>query len=106
MNKSQQVIINIVSEQWVTGEVLEPMKFMTTGLLTHDEKNNEWTVSYNESEATGMTGTQTSLRLTKEGHVHFRRTGSIQMDVLFESGNHFISQMENTVWFIRYFDFN
>ncbi|HHT24153.1 MAG TPA: DUF1934 domain-containing protein [Clostridiaceae bacterium] len=94
MNKSQQVIIHIISEQWVTGQVLEPMKFMTTGLLTHDEKNDEWTVSYDESEATGMTGTKTSLRLTKDGHVHFIRTGSVQMDVLFESGNHFLSQME------------
>ena len=94
MNKEKPVIIHIISKQWVKGEVIEPVKLMTTGLLTQDEENNEWTISYDESEATGMVGTKTSLRLTKEGHVHFVRTGSVQMDVLFESGNHFLTQME------------
>ena len=94
MNKEKPVIIQIISKPWVKGEVIEPVKLMTTGLLTQDEENNEWTISYDESEATGMVGTKTSLRLTKEGHVHFVRTGSVQMDVLFESGNHFLTQME------------
>lgn len=94
MSKTKSVIIHIISEQWVPGETIEPMKLMTTGLLTQDKNTDEWTVSYDESEATGMVGTKTSLRLTKAGQVHFKRTGTIHMDVLFESGNHFLSQME------------
>lgn len=96
MNKSKPVIIHIISEQWTSGEVLEPMKLMTTGILTQDINTDEWTVSYDESDATGMTGTKTSLKLTNKGHVHFIRTGTVHMDVIFEAGKHFLSQMETS----------
>lgn len=86
--------INIISEQWTAGEQAEPIKLMSIGKLQYDDKRDEWTVSYDESEATGMEGTKTSLRLTRSGNILFSRSGSIQMKVLFESGNHYQSQME------------
>lgn len=94
MDRSKEVKIHIISEQWTPKEKTEPMKLMTMGLLSHNQENDEWTVSYDESQATGMEGTRTSLSLKKDGKVHFLRTGSVHMDVLFESGSHFITQME------------
>lgn len=94
MNQAKEVKIHIISEQWTPQEKTEPMKLMTMGLLSHDKNTKEWTVSYDESEATGMNGTKTSLRLKTDGRVHFLRTGAVEMDVLFESGGHFLTQMQ------------
>lgn len=94
MQIEKPVKINIVSEQWTAGETSDPIKLMSMGTLIQDTRSNEWTVVYDESEATGMEGTQTSLRVTKEGNVHFVRSGNVQVNVLFEAGNHFKTQME------------
>ncbi|NLJ94785.1 MAG: DUF1934 domain-containing protein [Clostridiaceae bacterium] len=94
MQIKKPVKINIISEQWTAGEAAEPIKLMSMGTLVHNSTSDEWTVRYDESEATGMQGTKTSLSLTKEGNVHFVRNGTVQMNVLFEAGNHFKTQME------------
>ncbi len=94
MNTEKKARINLISEQWTSGETADPIKLMSMGKLTQDAKTKEWTVSYDESEATGMEGTTTSLRVTKDGNIHFLRRGAVQMNVLFESGNHHMTQME------------
>ncbi len=94
MSMEKTAKINLISEQWSSGEVADPVKLMSMGKLSQDQKTKEWTVSYAESEATGMEGTTTSLRVLKDGNIHFSRTGAVQMDLIFESGNHFLTQMQ------------
>ncbi len=93
MCKEQPVIIHILSEQWASGESIDPIRLMSVGKLFQNAEQ-EWTISYKESEATGMEGTNTSLRLTKSGNIYFQRTGNVNMNILFESGDHFLTQMQ------------
>lgn len=94
MSIEKKAKINLISEQWSTGEVADPIKLMSMGTLRQDKKTKEWTVSYAESRATGMEGTTTSLSVLQNGTIHFSRKGAVQMDLIFESGNHFLTQMQ------------
>ncbi|HNZ63521.1 MAG TPA: DUF1934 domain-containing protein [Bacillota bacterium] len=89
---NREAIINLTSSQWADGEQFQPVRLMTHGQLSYQEKDRVWNVSYDESDATGMRGTRTRLSLFPDGHVVLRRTGEIEMEIEFVKGDQRIEQ--------------
>ncbi len=91
MFKAQDIykdaIIKMESSQWADGEQLDPVRLMTHGQLSYENRDNVWNISYDESDATGMRGTKTRVSLFPNGRVVLRRTGSVEMELEFVKGD-------------------
>jgi uncharacterized beta-barrel protein YwiB (DUF1934 family) len=61
----------------------DKLSFITEGKLVRE--NDGYTLSYEESEVTGLNGTTTTLKLTKDSVTLFRQ-GSVESIMLFEVG--------------------
>lgn len=81
----KEVTLEIVGIQHTDGEE-ERTELFTVGQLAH--RNGHWLLSYAESEATGLPGSRTLLRLESEGCVTMVRTGSTQTRLVIEAGSH------------------
>ena len=79
----KQVLITVDSViNGTTGES-DKMSFITEGTLVRE--NDEYIVSYEESEITGLDGTTTTLKVNKDSVILIRQ-GSVDALMLFEVG--------------------
>lgn len=83
----KDAIIHLESNHWTDGQSSGPIKLTTVGQLAYEKKNDTWSVSYDESEATGMDGTRTRVSLFPNGRVVLSRTGSVEMELEFVKGD-------------------
>lgn len=91
MTYNRPVIIELTSTQWSNGERLPSIHLTTEGQLS--ERNGTWAVRYDESEATGMAGTKTTISLSPSGAVRLERKGEVEMDMVFREGQNHLSQI-------------
>ena len=83
----KDAIIHLESDHWTDGERSGPIRLTTVGHLAYEKSKDIWSVSYDESDATGMRGTRTRLSLFPNGRVVLSRTGSVEMELEFIKGD-------------------
>ena len=86
------VIISIKGKQLYEESSPEEMELVTAGTLKMDGAGG-CTVSYQETELTGLEGTTTRLHIQK-GKVTLLREGSINSQMVFEEGRRHLSMYE------------
>ena len=86
------VLLTIEGQQWNDEDKPQAIKLTTEGRLYRKEL--AWYVVYDESEATGMEGTMTTMRVADDGSVSLIRTGSHGMRLTFKAGDRHITRME------------
>ena len=86
------VIISIKGKQLYAESSPEEMELVTSGVLKRDGLGG-YTVSYQESELTGLEGTTTRLHISN-GRVTLLREGSINSQMVFEEGRRHLSMYE------------
>ncbi len=79
----KQVLITVNSVIDGNSGESDKMSFITEGKLT--KENDEYTVSYEESQITGLDGTTTTLKVKKDS-VTLIRHGNVDAMMLFEVG--------------------
>ena len=86
------VIISIKGIQ--SGEIQgdETMELVTQGTLKHDDENG-YSLSYRESELTGLEGTTTTFRIGKD-RITLLREGSLNSEMVFQEGEKHFSLYE------------
>jgi len=86
------VLLTIEGQQWNDEEKPQAIRLTTEGRMYR--KDPAWYIVYDESQATGMEGTQTTMRVGDDGSVSLIRTGSHGMKLTFLAGNRHITRME------------
>jgi len=86
------VLLTIEGQQWNNDEKPQAIRLMTEGRLYR--KDPAWYVVYDESEATGMEGTKTTMKVGDDGTVSLIRTGSHGLRLSFAAGSRHITRME------------
>ena len=89
---TDNVIISIKGRQLYAESVPEEMELVTAGTLKRDGAGG-YTVSYQETELTGLEGTVTKLHI-RDGQVTLLREGSINSQMVFEEGRRHLSMYE------------
>ena len=89
---TDNVIISIKGKQLYAESSPEEMELVTSGTLKRDGLGG-YTVSYQETELTGLEGTTTRLHI-KGGQVTLLREGSINSQMVFEEGRRHLSMYE------------
>ena len=89
---TDNVIISIKGKQLYAESAPEEMELVTSGTLKRDGAGG-YTVSYQETELTGLEGTVTKL-LIRDGQVTLLREGSINSQMVFEEGRRHLSMYE------------
>lgn len=89
MEKQVLITVNSVLDS-VSGEV-DKMSFITEGTLHRED--NDFIVSYEESEITGLDGTTTILRVNRDS-VTLTRHGNVDTMMLFEVGKTHLSDYD------------
>ncbi len=79
----KDVMISITGEQYVGGGEDDTMQLVTDGQYCY--KDGRGTLSYEESEITGLAGTRTSFRFSPEGIV-LSRDGTVTSRMEFREG--------------------
>lgn len=83
MEKS--VIITVCGLQSYEGAEDDTIELVTEGRLT-DYGGGTLTLSYQESELTGMEGTETVIHMEEDGKITLLRTGRFNSQMIFEAG--------------------
>ena len=83
------VIISIKGMQSLDGAENETVELVTEGTLIRDG-DGEYTISYQESEVTGMEGTLTTFQIER-GRVTLLRIGEFNSQMVFEQGRRHVS---------------
>jgi uncharacterized beta-barrel protein YwiB (DUF1934 family) len=81
----KDVIISVRGMQKYDGAEEDTIELVTEGQLS-DRGEEGLTLSYQESELTGMEGTLTSFQVEKNGRVTLMRSGGINSQMVFEEG--------------------
>ena len=89
---ADNVIISIRGKQLYAESAPEEMELVTSGTLKRDGAGG-YTVSYQETELTGLEGTVTRLHI-RDGQVTLLREGSINSQMVFEEGRRHLSMYE------------
>lgn len=89
---TDNVIISIKGKQLYAESSPEEMELVTAGTLKWDGQGG-CTVSYQETELTGLEGTTTKLHIDG-GRVTLLREGSINSQMVFEEGRRHLSMYE------------
>ena len=89
---TENVIISIKGKQLYAESGPDEMELVTSGTLKRDGQGG-FTVSYQESELTGLEGTTTKLHI-HGGKVTLLREGSINSQMVFEEGRRHLSMYE------------
>lgn len=84
----REVIISIKGTQQVEHEDGDAIEFVTRGDL--ERGGDVYTLSYQESELTGLAGTQTTLCIEPE-RVTMLRTGQVNTQMIFQEGQRHLS---------------
>lgn len=88
----ENVLLKIEGRQWSEEGDPEEIRLMTEGRLFR--RDSAWIVIYEESEATGMEGIQTTLMVDDDGTVFLSRSGAQRLDLSFTAGTRHITRME------------
>ena len=94
----KDVILSIRGQQIFDNGEPEVTELVTEGLLSCDG-DDEYTLSYQESELTGLEGTLTTFQIEK-GRVTLLREGQVNSQMVFEQGRRHLS-MYNTPYGAR-----
>ena len=86
---TDNVIISIKGKQLYAESSPEEMELVTSGTLKRDSRGG-YTVSYQETELTGLEGTTTVLRVGP-GQVTLLRQGEVNSVMVFEEGRQHVS---------------
>ncbi len=86
------VIISIKGRQISGDGTSDEMELVTPGSLTRDS-GGRYTISYQESELTGLEGTTTVLHIDG-GRVTLLREGNVNSQMVFEEGHRHLSMYE------------
>ena len=89
---ADNVILSIKGSQYQGGEPPEELELVTPGRLVRDGQGG-YTISYEESELTGLEGTTTVVRI-EPGKVTLLRAGSVNAQMVFEEGRRHLSMYE------------
>lgn len=89
---TENVIISIKSQQLFEDREPDGMELLTAGTLEVEEDNG-FKLSYQESELTGMEGTQTVFRIRGK-QVTLTREGGVNSMMVFEEGMRHVSMYE------------
>lgn len=89
---TDNVIISIKGKQLYAEGSPEEMELVTSGTLKHNGQGG-YTVSYQETELTGLQGTTTRLHIDG-GRVTLLREGNINSQMVFEEGRRHLSMYE------------
>ena len=90
MDKS--VIISIKGKQSYEDVEDETIELVTEGLL-NKEGEGEYTLSYQESELTGLEGTLTTFQV-EQGRITLMRIGEVNSQMVFEEGRRHLSMYD------------
>ena len=93
MNKN--VIISVKGTQGTEGQEPNKLELVTEG--KYYKKGSVYYVSYKESDLTGMEGTTTTLKITKDGIVTLMRFGVVNSQFVFEKGQRHMSYYDTTM---------
>ena len=85
------VLLTIEGQQWRVDDKPQSVRLITEGHLYR--RDQTWFVVYDESGATGMEGTKTTLQVSDDGTVSLIRSGSHDMSLTFSAGNRHITRM-------------
>lgn len=91
-NEGTPVILTIRGSQWEGTASPATMELVTEGSLYCKEE--AWFLRYKESEATGLEGTTTTIRVDDPRTVSLIRTGATHMRVTFVEGRRHVTRME------------
>lgn len=89
---TDNVIISIKGKQLYAESSPDEMELVTAGTLKRDSAGG-YTVSYQETELTGMEGTTTRLHIDK-GRATLLREGNVNSQMVFEEGRRHLSMYE------------
>ena len=89
---TDNVIISIKGKQLYAESGPDEMELVTSGTLKRDSQGG-YTVSYQESELTGLEGTTTKLHIDG-GRVTLLREGNTNSQMVFEEGRRHLSMYE------------
>ncbi len=89
---TDNVIISIKGKQLYAESGPDEIELVTSGTLKRDGRGG-FTVSYQESELTGLEGTTTKVHVSG-GKVTLLREGSINSQMVFEEGTRHLSMYE------------
>lgn len=89
---TDNVIISIKGKQLYAEGGPDEMELVTAGTLKRDDRGG-YTISYQESELTGLEGTTTVLRVDGR-RVTLLREGNINSQMVFEEGRKHLSMYE------------
>ena len=89
---TDNVIISIKGRQLYAGSPPDEVELVTAGTLKCDGRGG-CTVSYQETELTGLEGTVTRLHI-RDGQVTLLREGNINSQMVFEEGRRHLSMYE------------
>lgn len=89
---TDNVIISIKGKQLYAESGPDEMELVTSGVLKRDGRGG-YTISYEESELTGLEGTTTKLHIDGR-RVTLLREGSINSQMVFEEGRRHLSMYE------------
>ncbi len=92
----KNVIISIKGMQAYEGLEEDTIELVTQGRLL-DCGEDGLTLSYQESELTGMEGTLTTFQVEKTGRVILLRTGQVNSQMVFEEGRRHLSLYQTPV---------
>ena len=88
------VVISIKGIQKYEDAPSDSIELVTEGTLTGDGKS--YTITYRESELTGLEGTRTTIRVEQDGElVTMLRTGQVNAQMVFQVGRRHLA-MYNT----------
>ena len=87
----KNVIISIKGVQRLEDADPDTMELVTEGRLEHD--GNSYTLSYQESELTGLEGTTTTFRIAPD-RITLRREGTLNSEMIFQEGQKHVSLYE------------
>lgn len=80
----QRAKITVRGTRTAGGEAPETMELVSFGTLCREEET--LCLRYEETELTGLSGTTTEVRIAADGSVTLTRTGSLNMQMVFEVG--------------------
>ena len=89
---TDNVIISIKGKQLYAESGPDEMELVTSGTLRRNSRGG-FTVSYQESELTGLVGTTTKLHIDG-GRVTLLREGGVNSQMVFEEGRRHLSMYE------------
>lgn len=90
--KTPNAWLTIEGQQWSGDEKADVLKLATEGAVFREQES--WHIVYEESAATGLEGTETTVEVADSGAISLIRAGTHAMRLTFVEGLRHISRME------------